>query len=94
MISQSKSLSKTRVSFHMSQIVVIPHSRLSLALALWLGSGAPVILAVITLGTSFLVDIVVMSFEIILGLKPLCSGTACYVTPVRAIVNGSRVFIE
>ncbi|KAB8220869.1 hypothetical protein BDV33DRAFT_87225 [Aspergillus novoparasiticus] len=63
MVSQSKSLSKTRVLFHMSQIVVIPHSRLSLALALWLGSGAPVILAVIILGTSFPVDIVVMSYD-------------------------------
>ncbi|KAE8341695.1 hypothetical protein BDV24DRAFT_131880 [Aspergillus arachidicola] len=94
MISQSKSLSKTRVLFLMSQVVVIPHSRLSFGLAFWLGSGAPVILAVITLGTSFPVDSVVMSSEILLGLEPLCSGTACYITLVRAIVNGSLVFIE
>ena len=76
----------------MSQIVVIPHSRLSLALTLWLGSGAPAILAVIILGTSSPADSVVMPSEIFLELKPLCSGTACYVTLVRAIVNGSLVF--
>lgn len=80
------------VTFHMSSKVVIPHSRLSPWLTLRLRSGAPVILTEITLETSFPVHSIVVSFKILLVLKPLCLGTACYVTLVKAIVHGFLVF--